>query len=150
MNYLKLIGRSDPLFVNDIESSEQELASIVAGSRFLVLGGAGSIGQAVTKEIFKRNPQRPITKLLHKTFLIIAAIGFVAPIFIAQPNTQNSEIVATENENWENYSPEKLSALLENNEPVFVNMTAAWCITCKVNERTSLSINKTKKIKRHK
>ncbi|MCP6042773.1 polysaccharide biosynthesis protein, partial [Klebsiella pneumoniae] len=29
-----------------------------ATSRFLVLGGAGSIGQAVTKEIFKRNPQK--------------------------------------------------------------------------------------------
>lgn len=96
--------------------------------------------------LFKRNPQKPITKLLHKTFLIIAAIGFVAPIFIAQPSTQNNEIVATENKNWENYSPEKLSALLESNDPVFVNMTAAWCITCKVNEKTSLSINKTKKI----
>jgi FlaA1/EpsC-like NDP-sugar epimerase len=30
----------------------------VQTSRFLVIGGAGSIGQAVTKEIFKRNPKR--------------------------------------------------------------------------------------------
>jgi FlaA1/EpsC-like NDP-sugar epimerase len=32
------------------------LIEIVSSSRFLVIGGAGSIGQAVTKEIFKRKP----------------------------------------------------------------------------------------------
>ncbi|WP_318432647.1 UDP-N-acetylglucosamine 4,6-dehydratase [Photobacterium leiognathi] len=53
---LSLIGRSQALFTQDISNYEQELTSIVSKSRFLVLGGAGSIGQAVTKEIFKRNP----------------------------------------------------------------------------------------------
>ena len=53
---LKLIGRNEKLFVNDIKNHESKLIDIVTSSRFLVLGGAGSIGQAVTKEIFKRNP----------------------------------------------------------------------------------------------
>ena len=53
---LNLIGRTEKLFVNDIISHTSELLNIVSNSRFLVLGGAGSIGQAVTKEIFKRNP----------------------------------------------------------------------------------------------
>jgi len=53
---LNLIGRTEKLFVNDIISHTGELLNIVSNSRFLVLGGAGSIGQAVTKEIFKRNP----------------------------------------------------------------------------------------------
>ena len=35
-----------------------ELSKIVSNSTFLVIGGAGSIGQAVTKEIFKRNPKK--------------------------------------------------------------------------------------------
>lgn len=56
MNILSLIGRSDELFISDITSSETILSKTVASSRFLVIGGAGSIGQAVTKEIFKRNP----------------------------------------------------------------------------------------------
>jgi FlaA1/EpsC-like NDP-sugar epimerase len=56
MNILKLIGRDKEIFVNDISTKEQELSKIVSGSTFLVIGGAGSIGQAVTKEIFKRNP----------------------------------------------------------------------------------------------
>lgn len=55
---LKLIGRQKELFTTDINSKEQELKENVSNSRFLVLGGAGSIGQAVTKEIFKRNPKK--------------------------------------------------------------------------------------------
>lgn len=57
-NILQLIGRNKELFSDDISENEKELKKIVSESRFLVLGGAGSIGQAVVKEIFKRNPQK--------------------------------------------------------------------------------------------
>ncbi len=43
------------------------------------------------------------------------------------------------------YSPEKLSELLEGDAPVFVEMTAAWCITCKINHGVALNIPSTKK-----
>jgi FlaA1/EpsC-like NDP-sugar epimerase len=56
MDILKLIGRTAPLFEDDIASRRTELESLVSNSRFLVIGGAGSIGQAVTREIFRRNP----------------------------------------------------------------------------------------------
>lgn len=56
MNILNLIGRNNPLFNKDIIKHELELLKVVSNATFLVLGGAGSIGQAVTKEIFKRNP----------------------------------------------------------------------------------------------
>ena len=59
-NVLKLIGRDRPLFMSEISRHEQELSKIVSSSRFLVIGGAGSIGQAVVREIFKRGP-----KVLH-------------------------------------------------------------------------------------
>ncbi|MCG6191212.1 UDP-N-acetylglucosamine 4,6-dehydratase [Maribellus maritimus] len=58
MNILKLIGRDKELFTEDIAEHEKELTDIINTSRFLVIGGAGSIGQAVTKEIFKRKPQK--------------------------------------------------------------------------------------------
>ena len=58
MDILKLIGRHKELFTEDIAKHEKELTDIVSSSRFLVIGGAGSIGQAVTKEIFKRNPRK--------------------------------------------------------------------------------------------
>ena len=55
---LNLIGREKELFTTDINNNSKALADIVSSSRFLVLGGAGSIGQAVVKEIFKRNPKK--------------------------------------------------------------------------------------------
>lgn len=53
---LRLIGRAAPLFSTDLSREEQNLSDIVRRGRFLVIGGAGSIGQAVTREIFKRDP----------------------------------------------------------------------------------------------
>lgn len=58
MDILALIGRKDFLFEQDLSENENDLSDIVSNSTFLVLGGAGSIGQAVTKEIFKRNPKK--------------------------------------------------------------------------------------------
>ncbi|MDX1471150.1 MAG: UDP-N-acetylglucosamine 4,6-dehydratase [Flavobacteriaceae bacterium] len=55
---LELIGRDKTLFSEDISQNERQLRTIVSNSSFLVLGGAGSIGQAVTKEIFKREPKK--------------------------------------------------------------------------------------------
>ncbi len=53
---LNLIGRTKELFIDDIKNCNNKLKEIISSSSFLVIGGAGSIGQAVTKEIFKRNP----------------------------------------------------------------------------------------------
>lgn len=58
MSYLQLIDRKQKLFTEDVEHNRSELLNIVSQSKFLVLGGAGTIGQAVTKEIFKRNPRK--------------------------------------------------------------------------------------------
>lgn len=57
-NILSLIGRDKELFHDDLKIQEKELSRIVSTSSFLVIGGAGSIGQAVVKEIFKRNPKK--------------------------------------------------------------------------------------------
>lgn len=56
MDILKLIGREEEIFEKDVFNFGDKLGKIVRSSSFLVIGGAGSIGQAVTKEIFKRNP----------------------------------------------------------------------------------------------
>ncbi len=55
---LSMIGREKELFADDIACNELELGKVISSSSFLVLGAAGSIGQAVTKEIFKRNPKK--------------------------------------------------------------------------------------------
>lgn len=57
---LSLIGRSDPLFSIDVNANASVIDELVRTSSFLVIGAAGTIGKAVTMEIFKRNP-----KVLH-------------------------------------------------------------------------------------
>ncbi|MDY0039583.1 MAG: UDP-N-acetylglucosamine 4,6-dehydratase [Desulforhabdus sp.] len=53
----QLIGRREELFDEDIARHEIDLQEMIGQSRFLVVGGAGSIGQAVVKEICKRHPR---------------------------------------------------------------------------------------------
>lgn len=60
---LDLIGRSEKLFLCDLRIKEKYLKEVISLSSFLVIGGAGSIGQAVTKEIFKRNPKKLLGKI---------------------------------------------------------------------------------------
>jgi len=57
MDYLELIGRNEVLFESDLNQSRDNLYELVSTSKFLVIGGAGTIGQATTKEIFKRDPR---------------------------------------------------------------------------------------------
>jgi thiol:disulfide interchange protein len=52
------------------------------------------------------------------------------PAALAQPGA---------GQGWEAYSPARLAALREQGKPVFINLTAAWCITCLVNEKVALS-----------
>ena len=57
MEYLNFIGRDKALFYSDIATKENSLKNRVNESRILVIGGAGTIGQAVSREIFKRDPK---------------------------------------------------------------------------------------------
>jgi FlaA1/EpsC-like NDP-sugar epimerase len=57
---LKILGRDKNLFFDDLIRHEEVISGMVSRSSFLIIGGAGSIGQSVAKEIFLRNP-----KILH-------------------------------------------------------------------------------------
>jgi len=58
MDILDLIGRNEELFSHDISNNNREITDIIKKSSFLILGAAGSIGQALVKEIFTRNPHK--------------------------------------------------------------------------------------------
>ncbi|HOZ86233.1 MAG TPA: UDP-N-acetylglucosamine 4,6-dehydratase [Bacteroidia bacterium] len=58
MSVLHLIGRDKALFEEDLRKHDVSVREKVAASSFLVIGGAGSIGQSVTKEIFRRQPKK--------------------------------------------------------------------------------------------
>jgi len=56
MNIIQIVGRTRPLFKADVSNRETELRDYISGARILVIGGAGTIGQAVSREFFKRDP----------------------------------------------------------------------------------------------
>ena len=60
MDILSLIGRESPIFDQDLVIVTPLIDNLVSNGQFLVIGGAGSIGKAVTKELFKRD-----AKVLH-------------------------------------------------------------------------------------
>ncbi|MFN3190757.1 MAG: polysaccharide biosynthesis protein [Aureliella sp.] len=55
---LKIFGRESSLFEHDFEAFNTEFAEIIGSSRFLVIGGAGSIGQAVVKQLVEFEPRK--------------------------------------------------------------------------------------------
>jgi len=57
IDLLPLFNRTKTLFAEDIIKNESLISDLVRESNFLVIGGAGSIGKAVVKEVFKRNPK---------------------------------------------------------------------------------------------
>jgi thiol:disulfide interchange protein len=75
-----------------------------------------------------------ITALLVVTALAGGYAGVQWQTAVSAANTT----VAT-NKHWEAYSPERLQTLRDQGQPVFMNFTAAWCISCLVNERVALS-----------
>jgi len=70
---------------------------------------------------------------------LVSVIGLNRP---AEIDTQT----ASSKVGFEAFSQQKLDTLLASGQPVFVNMTAAWCITCLVNERTALSAGAVREI----
>ena len=57
MNTLSLLQRSKNLFDKDFDAHKDEIYYLLNGAKILVIGGAGSIGKATVKQIFKRNPK---------------------------------------------------------------------------------------------
>jgi thiol:disulfide interchange protein/DsbC/DsbD-like thiol-disulfide interchange protein len=74
-------------------------------------------------------------------FALVSAAAAIAlaPLAAASPpSPSRSRAGAPVGAAWEPYSPRRLAELRAQGKPVFVNFTAAWCITCLVNERVAL------------
>lgn len=78
-----------------------------------------------------------LARLLRIAALIIAALLLAHPALRAQTAAHRVEPAALS----QAYSDERLAQLLAEKRTVFVNLTADWCLTCKVNEHVVLSTN---------
>ena len=80
-----------------------------------------------------------IITLIIVVIAITVAFFKIATFKNATTNQAINQSATTELVNFESFSPERLQELRSSKSPVFVNMTAAWCITCLANERVALS-----------
>ncbi len=69
---------------------------------------------------------------------LVAALAF-APLATSDPAAVAK---AASSDDWVAYSPEKLAQLTSEGTPVFIDFTAAWCVTCQVNKRVALTSDK--------
>jgi len=77
-------------------------------------------------------PAIGLTNKIHKIIALAAlAIAILLPYQLLQKKPKNAR--------WQAYSPELLQELRAQGKPVFIDLTADWCLTCLANERVTLS-----------
>jgi thiol:disulfide interchange protein DsbD len=72
------------------------------------------------------------------TLAVLAAAALLTLPDAAGTPAGQGEAAASGGSSWEPFTQARLDALLADGKPVFVDFTADWCITCKVNERVAL------------
>ncbi|WP_317179315.1 protein-disulfide reductase DsbD family protein [Lelliottia amnigena] len=76
--------------------------------------------------------------------LLAFTVAFFAVAVAPLPSVMKTGEALTARQNTENvtpvkWSPQNVDAMRGHGKAIFVNFTASWCITCQVNDRTSLS-----------
>jgi thiol:disulfide interchange protein DsbD len=98
-------------------------------------GGADAVGLVLVAAVllamtlwwFERSRSRGARS---RALVALLALLTLLPLYYLAHVSTPTQMVA--------YSPEKLAELRKAGTPVFVDMTADWCITCKVNEHAVL------------
>ena len=86
-----------------------------------------------------RTPGEGRGRIMGAGFAVAALIAALMLAGVPTPPPPGAARTQSAGSNWESYTPARLAELRSTGTPVFVNFTAAWCITCLVNERAVLS-----------
>ncbi|MBB6186628.1 protein-disulfide reductase DsbD [Rhodanobacter sp. MP7CTX1] len=89
---------------------------------------------AMTLWWFERSRHRGT---ISRVLVGVLALATLVPVYLLAQVQRVASVAAAE-DGVATYSPEKLAALRAAGTPVFVDMTADWCVTCKANEHTVL------------
>lgn len=118
-----------------------------AGAVSLLYALAGFVGIGFTVWVFRYTPHTVAGKLALRGFALIV-LATVLLIAVSESLQGGRGAAPAENAHAgvRAYSPLLYAELLQSADPVFVNMTAAWCITCKVNERVALDTEATRRL----
>ena len=106
----------------------------------LLLAGLLGLSALVWSARFRTRSGR-LLQLLFAVSLAWASVSWVQLLHeingAASSNNSTSPTVGTPM--WQDWSQDKVAQSLAQNQPVFVDFTAAWCVTCQINKKTTLS-----------
>ncbi len=116
----------------------------VSGGYGALLGLSGLILIAFSIWILRHEPRKQPWKTgVHALSIGSIILALMIAGFSHTDSSSQSKDEQVESVPHTPYSKENLDKLLSGNNPVFVDMTAAWCITCKVNERIAIQTDDT-------
>jgi thiol:disulfide interchange protein len=111
-----------------------------ANAVIVALGGMILLGFAAWLYNTTRNTRERTERLGTGFALFVVLLALLLGYKGVETSTQlDSAATHQQEKNWEPYSAERLESLLAEGKPVFLNFTAAWCISCLVNEQVALS-----------
>jgi thiol:disulfide interchange protein len=101
-----------------------------AGSVAMAAVCAGATAIAFAFWIYRRQATG-LTNILYKTLALLALILAITAPYKAIKGNESAK-------RWQTYSPALVADLRAQGRPVFIDVTADWCITCLANERSTL------------
>ena len=117
-----------------------------AGTDSLLIVFGGMLVIAVAAWVFDSTRHLASSKRRAATLLALVLIigAYVFGNLSLKPQAAVAQGAPQESagQHWQAYSEAKLQALRAEGKPVFLNFTAAWCITCLANERVALNTDK--------
>ncbi|WP_288129328.1 protein-disulfide reductase DsbD [Microbulbifer sp.] len=109
------------------------------GSDGVALVLAGAVAIAFALWMWPR-PQDDGRKWRWGKGTVAIATAAIALLLLPQLSTRTDSLNQGQKSGyWQTYSPDALDAARAEGQPVLINMTAAWCITCLANEKAVLS-----------
>ena len=119
--------------------------SLQSGANGVLVVGVGAVLLVFAIWLLKHLPKRSVLRFSSQfVAMVMLLVAAYSPSQLGTVQATASAPVVTEEPsgNYETYSTLKLDEYREEG-PVFVNFTAAWCVTCKVNEAVALSTDDT-------
>jgi len=111
---------------------------VMIGMLFLFGLGGWILGR--WGHIAREFPVRMTAKIVGSVLMLLSLSGGLSALKLLAPMEATADNPATASGfPWEPFSVERFDALRAEGKPVFVNFTAAWCLSCQVNERVAFS-----------